>query len=97
MERPIDGSTEAFKKDHPEAGADDSTGSLFDRADAATDAFLGIHGQSDDAGGPPDSDTDSGAADSDGSATDQASDATAFEAGVERAIKGRGRGKLAAV
>lgn len=97
MERPIDGTTEAFQKDHPEGGANDSTGSLFDQADAATEAFLGIHGSPDDAGGPPDSDTDSGASDSEGGTTDQAGDAEAFEAGVERAIKGRGRGKLATV
>jgi len=68
------------------------------QADAATDAFLGIH--SDAAGGPSDSDTDSGGAapaddggsDGDGSDTDM----TAFEAGAKAAVK-RGRRKTAAV
>lgn len=66
-EPPIDGTTEAFKRDHPDAGAagQDQGHDLFaeSQADDATDAFLGIHGSETDAGagGPPDSDTDAGA------------------------------------
>jgi hypothetical protein len=68
MERPIDGSTEAFQKDHP--GADTQPDLLDggdDRDDAATRAFLGIHA---DEAGPPDSDTDSGGTDGEGSDPD---------------------------
>jgi len=64
----IDGSTEAFQKDHP--GADTQPDLLDggdDRDDAATRAFLGIHA---DEVGPPDSDTDSGATDGEGSDPD---------------------------
>jgi len=74
MERPIDGTVEAFEHDHPEAG----------------DLFAAAH--QDDAGGPPDSDTDSGA-DSEGGQTDVGADAefVRFEEGVKTAVKRRGR------
>lgn len=61
----IDGTTAAFQKDHPDAGGQDPAPDLFDQADDATDAFLGIHGDVD--GGPPDSDTDAGGDDDDDS------------------------------
>lgn len=73
----IDGTTEAFKRDHPDAGGQDQGPDLFaeGQADRATEAFLGIHGSETDAGagGPPDSDTDAGAGgddDSKGGTTD---------------------------
>lgn len=73
QEQAIDGTTEAFQKDHPGAdGQADLLDGGDDRDDAATRAFLAIHG--DEAGGPPDSDTDSGA-DGEGSDTDAAPDA----------------------
>lgn len=89
----IDGTIEAFKRDHP--GAADAQGDLLteDEADDATRAFLGIH--SDDAGGPPDSDTDSGA-DSEGGQADVEAEAAQFEAGAKAAVK-RGRGRVALV
>lgn len=89
----IDGSTEAFKADHPEAdlfaaGAGD--------ADPANDAAPGT-GSSDDApfGEPqrgeawpfPQGD---GASDSEGGETDQAGDAAEFEAGAKAALEKAG-------
>lgn len=74
MEQPIDGSRDGGGPGFADDGAQSS---LLDHdaersADDATAAFLSIHGGdggSDD-GGPPDSDTDSGASDGDGSDTD---------------------------
>lgn len=82
-QEPIDGTTEAFKRDHPGAGAggQDQGPDLFaeGQADRATDAFLGIHGSETDAsaGGPPDSDTDAGADDDDDGSEGGTTDAEA--------------------
>jgi hypothetical protein len=67
----IDGTTEAFKRDHPESnpGQGDLLADSETQADRATDAFLGIHG-GDDEGGPRDSDQESGAGDSEGGEPD---------------------------
>ena len=59
----------------------------------AGDLFAAAH--QDDAGGPHDSDTDSGA-DSEGGQTDVGSEVAEFEQGVKAAVK-RGRGRVALV
>lgn len=96
MEPAINGTTEAFQKDHPGAdGQADLLDGGDDRDDAATRAFLGIHAS--ETGGPPDSDTDAGGADSEGGDTDAGPDDGAeFAAGVEAAIKGRRRARVGA-
>jgi len=71
----IDGSTEAFKADHPEADLFDGTGA----ADPADDAAPGT-GSSDDVNWPEPG------ADSEGGETDKAGDAAEFEAGAAAAI-----------
>lgn len=73
----IDGSTEAFKADHPEAG------DLF--ADGAADQHAGDFG-TDETGAPGAGDSDDAGADSEGGETDQAGDAAEFEAGAAAAI-----------
>ena len=77
----IDGSNEAFKADHPEAGdlfaGGDNVVITFDKAD--DDSAGPGTGSSDDAG------VDSGA-DSEGGETDAAGDAAEFEAGAAAAI-----------
>lgn len=82
----IDGSTEAFQADHPEAGDLFAAG-----ADPADDAAPGT-GSSDDWPEP--------GADSEGGETDQAGDAAEFEAGaaaaIEKAAGRRGRNTRAA-
>jgi hypothetical protein len=95
QEDAIDGTTEAFKRDHPESnpGQGDLLADAEASADRATDAFLGIHG-SDDEGGPRDSDQDAGGpadqggADSEGGETDVR---------AEPSRRGRSRARLAAV
>lgn len=75
----IDGSSEAFKADHPEADLFDGTGA----ADPADDAAPGT-GSSDDADWPtPD-------ADSEGGETDAGGDAAEFEAGAKAALEKAG-------
>lgn len=72
----IDGSSEAFKADHPEAD-------LF--ADGASDQHAGDFG-TDETGAPGAGDSDDAGADSEGGETDQAGDAAEFEAGAAAAI-----------
>lgn len=95
----IDGSVDAFKRDHPEFkdGADPDAGDLF--AEGAADQHAGDFGQADDdsAGPGAGSSDDAGAStDSEGGETDAAGDAAEFEAGaaaaIEKATGGR-RGK----
>lgn len=77
----IDGSTEAFERDHPGASSADDGPGLFDEsaADAATEAFLGVHGSSSD-----EVDGDGGDTDDDGQPPDTGHGA-AHDALVEQA------------
>lgn len=76
----IDGSSEAFKADHPEAD-------LF--ADGASDQHAGDFG-TDDTGAPGAGDSDDSAADSEGGETDAGGDAAEFEAGMQKALETAG-------
>lgn len=98
----IDGSVEAFKRDHPEFqdGADPDAGDLFAGQhggevgpgdDAASDQHAGDFGAADDTGAPGTGDSDEPnwpepGADSEGGETDQAGNAAEFEAGAAAAI-----------
>ena len=99
----IDGSVEAFKKDHPEFKEGAEAGDLFAEqhgpADGhqANDQHAGDFGAADDdSAGPGAGSSDDAGADSEGGETDAASDAAEFEAGaaaaIEKATGGR-RGK----
>jgi len=83
----IDGSNEAFKADHPEAG------DLF--AQGASDQHAGDFGTADDTGAPGAGDSDEPnwpepGVDSEGGETDQAGDAAEFEAGMQKALDSAG-------
>jgi hypothetical protein len=81
----IDGTTAAFKADHPDAT------DLF--ADGAPDQHAGDFGQADDdsAGPGAGSSDDAGTgADSEGGDTDAAGDAAQFEAGMQKALDNAG-------
>lgn len=102
---PIDGSVDAFKRDHPDFDGPDA-GDLFAAgSDSAADRHAGNFGQADDDGAGPgtgSSDDASSGADSEGGETDAAGDAAEFEAGAAAAIDKatgarRGRRPLASV
>lgn len=89
----IDGSVEAFKKDHPEFADGADAGDLFGEqhgGDQAGDQHAGDFGQADDdSAGPGTGSSDDWpepGADSEGGETDQAGDAAEFEAGAAAAI-----------
>lgn len=85
----IDGSTESFKRDHPEFkdGADKDAGDLF--ADGAADHHAGDFGQADDdSAGPGAGNSDDAGTDSEGGETD--TDAAEFEAGMQKALDNAG-------
>lgn len=74
----IDGSVEAFKRDHPEAGDEPDAGDLF------AEQHAGDFGTADDGGDGG----DEGGADSEGGETD--SGAAEFEAGMQKALDSAG-------
>lgn len=89
----IDGSVEAFKKDHPEFADGADAGDLFGEqhgGDQAGDQHAGDFGQADDdSAGPGTGSSDDWpepGADSEGGETDQAGDAAEFEAGAAASI-----------
>lgn len=77
----IDGSTEAFKADHPEAD-------LF--ADGAADQHAGDFGQADEDSAGPGTGSSDDATDSEGGETDAGGDAAEFEAGMQKALETAG-------
>lgn len=77
----IDGSTEAFKADHP--GAADGQADLLDGGQDAGEAFADAHGGPDDEGG---TDSEGGATDADDGAAEQAE----IEAGMRESLAAAG-------